>query len=426
MFRITPSRWEFPPEFSRRRDDEASRDIRAGLSYSIDVVAPDTDPTYGSRGGDLVGDERFGLITPEVAAMAPYEPRTSHLTLARTLGMAPQDLKLFVCNENALGPSALAIEAAQRAVVDANRYPDGEAYLLKAALAERHGVKPEQISVGNGTTEVIELLVRTCLATGQTMVTGWPSYAIYRLAVQAAGREALVAPLRDDRYDLAALAALVDSRTQLVFIANPNNPTGTYVPRRLLAAFMDRIPRSVLVILDEAYAEFADAEDYPDGVADLGHHTNLVVLRTFSKAFGLAGLRIGYGVMAPNLARYLDRVRQPFNVNAVAQAAAVAALSDEAHLRASQRLVWAGKAQLTEGLKRLGLQVIPSQTNFLAVRLGFAASKLVAALKKDGILVRDLTGYGMSEAVRITVGTKADNIVLLERVAHHLSGVGFA
>lgn len=378
------------------------------------------------RGADLVGDERFGLITPEVAAMAPYERRISHDTVARELGLAPDDLKFFACNENALGPSALAIEAAQRAATTAHRYPDGEANVLKEALAERHGVTPDQIAVGNGTTEVIELLVRTCLAAGQTMVTGWPSYAIYRLAVQAAGREALVAPLRDDRYDLAALAALVDSRTQLVFIANPNNPTGTYVPRRLLAAFMDRIPQSVLVILDEAYAEFADAEDYPDGVADLGHHTNLVVLRTFSKAFGLAGMRIGYGVMAPNLARYLDRVRQPFNVNVVAQAAALAALSDEAHLRTSQRLVWDGKAQITVGLKRLGLEVIPSQTNFLVVRFGFAASILVAALKKDGILVRDLSGYGMSDAIRITVSTKSDNIVLLERIAHHLSSVGFA
>lgn len=373
--------------------------------------------------GGLVGDEHSGLVSPEIAAMSPYEAGPPWAEVAAELGLPVGELCLLGSNENPLGPSGLAIEAAHRALAEANRYPDGGAHALRAALAQRHGVSPEHIVVGNGANEIIELLVHAFLGTGQTMVTAWPSFVVYRLVVQASGREALVAPLRNDRYDLSAMSALIDARTQLVFIANPNNPTGTYVPRRLLAAFLERIPRSVIVVLDEAYAEFADAVDYPDAVKDFGHYPRLVVLRTFSKAFGLAGLRVGYGVMDPSLAHYLDVVRQPYNVNAVAQAAALGALQDHAHLRASQRLVWQGKAQLTEGLRRLGLEVVASQTNFLVVKLGFEARPLVAALRAQGIIVRDLHGYGMSKAIRVTVGTTAQNMRLLERLGPTLLSV---
>lgn len=373
-----------------------------------------------------MGDENFGLVSPEIAAMAPYNEGVSWQEVAAEIGVDVDELARLASNENPLGPSALAVEAGHAALLGANRYPDGDARALKKALAERHGVTTDHIVLGNGTNELIELLVRTFLGSSQTMVTAWPSFVVYRLVVQAAGHEALVAPLRNERYDLSAMAALIDSRTQLVFIANPNNPTGTYVPRRLLAAFLERIPRSVIVVLDEAYAEFADAVDYPDGVKDFGHHPRLVVLRTFSKAFGLAGLRVGYGVMDPTLVHFIDAVRQPYNVSAVAQAAALAALGDHAHLRASQRLVWEGKAQLTEGFKRLRLDVVASQTNFLVVKLGFAAAPVVADLRAQGVLVRDLATYGMPQALRITVGTKAQNMQLLEHLGPILKRVSRA
>ncbi|MCA9555204.1 MAG: histidinol-phosphate transaminase [Myxococcales bacterium] len=354
--------------------------------------------------------------------MAPYSPGRPWRQVARELGLAEADLLQLAANENALGPSARAVAAAANALRDAHLYPDGGFSALRAALAARHGVTPQHIAVGNGSNEIIELLVRTFLGPGQTMVTSWPSFVVYRLAVQAAGREALIAPLRNDRYDLAAMAALVDSRTQLVFIANPNNPTGTYVPRRELAAFLDRIPRQVIVVVDEAYAEFADAPDYPDAIRDFGHHPRLVVLRTFSKIYGLAGLRVGYGIMDPALVHYLDCVRQPYNVNGPGQAAALAALEDETHLRASQRLAREGKAQLTEGLARLGLSVVPSQTNFLVVRLGREASPVVDRLRAAGVLVRDMRGYDMPDTIRVTVGTRAQNMTVLEILGRALDG----
>lgn len=363
------------------------------------------------------------LVTPEIAAMAPYKPGKPWRDVAEELGLPPGDIKLLAANENVLGPSPKAVEAATAALADANWYPDGGFTRLRAALAARHGVPPEHIAVGNGSNEIIELLVRAFLGPNQTMVTAWPSFVVYRLVTQAAGREALLAPLRDDRYDLSALAALVDARTKLVFIANPNNPTGTYVPKRELAAFLERIPRSVLVVIDEAYAEFADAPDYPDAVADFGHQSRVVVLRTFSKAYGLAGLRVGYGVMDPALVHFLDCVRQPYNVNVAAQAAALAALSDDAYLRASKRLAKEGKAQLADGLAKLGFTPIPSQANFLCARLPDQrpSAPIVEALRKEGILVRDMRGYDMPDTLRITAGTSPQNEAVLDAVGRALA-----
>lgn len=393
---------------------------------TLPVTSTDAAKAITAAASGLVGSADPTLVTPEIAALAPYAPGRPWRQVAKELGLPESELLQLAANENALGPSAKAVEAAGRALGEAHLYPDGGFTALREALAKRHGVTPQHIAVGNGSNELIELLVRTFLGPGQTMVTSWPSFVVYRLAVQAAGREALIAPLRNDRYDLAAMSALVDSRTQLVFIANPNNPTGTYVPRRELAAFLDRVPRQVIVVVDEAYAEYADASDYPDAVRDFGHHPRLVVLRTFSKIYGLAGLRVGYGVMDPVLVHYLDCVRQPYNVNSAAQAAALAALEDEPHLRASQRLAKEGKAQLTEGLAHLGLSVVPSQANFLVVRLQRPAGPVVERLRGAGVLVRDMRGYDMPETLRITVGTRAQNRVVLEALANALKGGGAA
>ena len=390
---------------------------------TLPVTPTDAAQAITAAAGGFAGSADPTLVTPEIAALAPYSPGRPWRQVAKELGLPESELLQLAANENALGPSARAVEAATRALSEAHLYPDGGFTALRAALAERHGVTPGHIAVGNGSNEIIELLVRAFLGPGQTMVTSWPSFVVYRLVVQAAGRQGLIAHLRNDRYDLAAMAALVDSRTQLVFIANPNNPTGTYVPKRELAAFLDRVPRQVIVVLDEAYAEFADAPDYPDGIREFRHHPRLVVLRTFSKAYGLAGLRVGYGVMDPALVHYLDCVRQPYNVNSAAQAAALAALDDEPHLRASQRLAREGKAQLAEGLARLGLTVVPSQANFLVVRLGRDAAPVVERLRAAGVLVRDMRGYEMPDTVRVTAGTRAQNMAVIDAMAKALTAV---
>ena len=342
--------------------------------------------------------------------------------VAERIGAGVDDITCLAANENPLGPSEAAVEAALAALRDGHRYPDGEGVRLRKALASLHRVFPEQIVLGNGSSELIDLLVRTFVRPGQTVVSAWPSYAAYRIAAQSNNREFLNAPLRKDRYDLAGLAGLVDQRTKLVFIANPNNPTGTYVTLREMAAFLNRVPRETIVVLDEAYADYVDVEDYPDGISQLlPGFPRLVVLRTFSKAYGLAGFRIGFGVMAANMVKYLDAVRQVYNVNAIAQIAALAALDDEAHVARSRRHVSRERKVLFEGLQKLGLQPIPSQTNFLCVRgvpNGFAL-----VLEHQGILVRDMRAYQMQNCVRISVGSHEANQRVLETIARLLKSI---
>lgn len=353
------------------------------------------------------------LVSQDIASMTPYAPGRPWRDLAKELGLKAEELLMLHANENPLGPSPKAKAAAAHHLEEVHLYPDGGGTWLREKLAERHQVSVDQICLGNGSNELIEMLVRTFVGHGETIVTAWPSFVVYRLAAQAAGREVLFAPLRNDRYDLATMASLVDRRTKLVFIANPNNPTGTYVTKKQLASFLDRIPRSVIVVLDEAYFEYAVAEDYPNGLVDFRGHPRLVVLRTFSKIYGLAGLRVGYGVMDPTMVHFLDCVRQPYNVNSVAQAAAIAALDDEEHLRTSVRTVRDGMAELEKGLRALGLTTIPSQANFLLARLDREASQVVAELRTQGILVRDMRGYDLPDTIRLTVGTRAMNLKVL-------------
>lgn len=356
------------------------------------------------------------LVTADIAALRPYRPGRPWREVAREIGVPESELLMLAANENVLGPSPKALAALGQAGREVNLYPDGGAWALRESLARKHGVTPGHIVVGNGSNELIELLIRTFVGPGETVVTGWPSFVLYRLIPQIYGREALIAPLRDDRYDLAALGALIDHRTKLVFVANPNNPTGTYVPERALMAFLDRLPRSTLLVLDEAYHEFATAPDYPYAMA-ARPGARVAVLRTFSKAYGLAGARVGYGVMDPGLVHFIDRVRQPYNVSSLAQAAALAALEDDAHLAASVRLVREGRAQLEEGLVRLGLKVVPSQANFLLFRVPGDASGVADALRARGMLVRDMRGYDLPSALRLTVGTPEMNRRVLGAIA---------
>lgn len=356
------------------------------------------------------------LVGPGVAALQPYAFGRSWRELAAEYGFSPDDYHLLAANENALGPSPAAMKAASAALGESNHYPDAGATALRHRIADRHDVPVDHIVVGNGSNEIIELLIRTFVQPGQTVVTAWPSFVVYRLAAQAMNREALIAPLRSDRYDLAGLAGLVDQRTKLVFIANPNNPTGTYVRKRELSAFLDRIPPHVIVVIDEAYYEYVSAGDFPDGMSALRSRPRVVVLRTFSKVFGLAALRVGYGVMDPTLARYLHAVRQPFNVSGVAQAAATAALDDADHVEQSQRLVQTELPRLASEFAKMGLEPIPSQANFICVRCPFDAAEITERIRAGGSFVRAMAGYDLPECFRATVGTPAQNTRLLETV----------
>jgi len=360
------------------------------------------------------------LVGAGVAALEPYAFGPPWAVQARELGFEPDDFHLLAANENVLGPSPAALEAAAQVLSGVHVYPDASATALRERIAEQHDVPIDHVVLGNGSNEIIELLIRTFVQPGETIVTAWPSFVVYRLAAQAANREVLVAPLRNDRYDLAGLAGLVDQRTKLVFIANPNNPTGTYVRKRELAAFLDRIPPHVVVALDEAYFEYVTAGDFPDGMAALRSRPRVVVLRTFSKVFGLAAMRVGYGVMDPTLARYLHAVRQPFNVSAVAQAAARAALDDAEHLERSQRLVHNELPRLTRELGAMGLEPIPSQANFVCVRCPFDAKELTEWLRRRGSYVRAMAGYDLPDCFRTTVGTPHQNTRLLESVQAYL------
>lgn len=353
------------------------------------------------------------LVSDAIASLSPYVPGPPLEVVAERLGISVEEVLPLHANENLLGPSSAAQEAAIAAIRRGHLYPDGGGTALRTAIGQRHGVSAEHVVLGSGSNELIDLLIRTFVGEGETIVTAWPSFAVYRLAAQAAGREVLEAPLRQHRYDLPALAALMDRRTKMVFVANPNNPTGTYVPRKSIAAFLRRIPESVIVVLDEAYAEYALPEDYPDGVRCFLHRPRTVVLRTFSKAFGLAALRIGYGIMEPTLAQYLDRVRQPYNVSQVSQAAALGALSDMEHVRASQRMARDSLEYLGQSMAALELAVVDSVANFIMVRVDAltpgeegAAAAVSQKLLAKGILVRDMTSYGMPEWIRVTAAPR--------------------
>lgn len=355
------------------------------------------------------GHEDPILAHPDIAALPPYQPRPSWKEWAADLGIPASELLHLSANENPLGSSPLALKAAHQALSEAHRFPDSHGGELRRALARRFGVGADWIALGNGSNELIELLVRAFVGPGQTVVGAWPSYVLYRLVTLAAGRQMLLAPLRQDRIDLAAMAALVDPRTKLVFIPNPNNPTGTYVPRRQLSAFLSRIPKEVIVVLDEAYDGYVTAPDFPDGLSFIRSRPRLVVLRTFSKVYGLAGLRVGYGIMSPDMVRTLDTVRHLYNVNLVAQAAALGALKDDAHVAKSQSLAREGRAQLSEGLTPLGIEVLPSQANFVMLRFKQPAAPVVERLRMKGCLVRDLSGYQLPNAIRLTAGSHAQN-----------------
>lgn len=360
------------------------------------------------------GFDAAALAVDGVRGLTPYQPGKPIAALERELGIQ-QAIKM-ASNENPLGPSPQAVEAARAAMSEAHIYPDGAGFELKAALAARHGVDADTITLANGSNEILELIARAWLAPGRASVFSAHAFAVYPLVTQAAGAEARVVealPATDLEqpygHDLAAMRKAVDETVRVVFVANPNNPTGTWVGRASLEAFVAAMPATTLVVIDEAYAEYVEQEDYPDTTQWVARYPNLIVTRTFSKIQGLAGLRLGYAISSPAVAELLNRVRQPFNVNAVAQAAGLAALGDSAHIERSVRVNREGLVQLEEGLRERGLRVIPSVGNFITFDTGRDAGPVYEALQREGVITRPVENYGLPGHLRVTVSTAEDN-----------------
>lgn len=347
----------------------------------------------------------MNLVTKSIEQLRPYEAGKPIEELARETGVA--DAIKLASNENPLGPSPLAVQAAQAALTGLNRYPDAGQYLLRHGLAEHLGVQPEEIALGAGSNELLDLLVHTFCTAQHHVVFGEPAFVVYRMACLAHGVPFSAVPLDDFRHDLPAMAAAIEPNTRLVFIANPNNPTGTHVSKRELSEFLQQVPREVIVAVDEAYIEYATAEDFPDALQLRALHPNLVVLRTFSKIYGLAGLRLGYAVAPRELVYYLDCVRAPFNVNGVAQGAGLAALGDREHLHKSRDLNARERDRMSAVLTELGVRVVPSQANFLLLDLARPATAIYEALLQRGVIVRPL---GMlPSCLRVTLGLPEEN-----------------
>jgi histidinol-phosphate aminotransferase len=341
-----------------------------------------------------------------------YEPGKPIEEVQRELGL--RWVVKLASNENPLGASPAAVAAAHAALVQVHRYPDGPGFALRQALAKRHQLEPSQVVVGNGSTDLIDLLARAYLGPGDNAVIGAEGFARFRQCVNARNGGARLVPMREHTHDLEAMARAVDDHTRLLFIANPNNPTGTWNTRAELEALLARLPGDVLVVLDEAYFEYAESEDYPNGLDYVRTGAPVVVLRTFSKVYGLAGLRVGYALGAPEVVEAIDTVREPFNTNLVGQAAALAATFDHGHLVRSLDLNRVEKARLREALVARGLTVLPSQANFLCADVGQDGHEVFTKLLAKGVIVRSLRPYGLESWLRISVGTAGEHDTLLE------------
>ena len=364
------------------------------------------------------------LAVKGVQALSPYQPGKPIEELARELGLNPAEIIKLASNENPLGPSEKALAAARKALDELCLYPDGNGFELKQALANRFGVAMNQITLGNGSNDVLEVIARCFADTNSEVIFSQYAFAVYPLVTQAIGAKGVSVPARDWGHDLDAMAAAVTERTKLVFVANPNNPTGTVHKSDAIEAFLDRIPEQVLVVLDEAYCEYLTGNGFPDGLRLLDRYPNLIVCRTFSKAWGLAALRVGYSISSPDIADVLNRVRQPFNVDSVALAAATAVLGDDAYLERSREVNEAGLRQLSDGFDRMGLSYIPSAGNFVAVEVGNQSAGIYQALLARGVIVRPIAGYGMPGHLRVSVGLPEENERFLDALAQSLASAG--
>lgn len=358
-----------------------------------------------------------------VRGLSPYLPGKPTSELERELGL--KNIIKLASNENPLGPSPKALAAAQRALGEIHLYPDGGGFALKQAIARRHDLDPSGVTLGNGSNDVLELIARAFLGKGRSAAFCEHAFAVYPIVSAAAGATLRIASAHDGsrgpRYghNLDALADCLDETTRVVFIANPNNPTGTYLSSDVLQAFLERVPKTALVVIDEAYFEYVACADYPDVSTWLTMDPRLIVTRTFSKAYGLAGLRVGYALSSPEVSDLLNRVRQPFNVNLPAMEAACAALDDEAHLTRTVLLNQKELPAMQAALSARGFEVIPSVGNFVAFDVGRPAQEIYQALLKEGVIVRPIANYGLPRHLRVTLGLEQENqafLLALDRV----------
>ena len=357
-------------------------------------------------------------VHPDIAALSPYVPGKPIEELQRELGLA-RVIKL-ASNENPLGPSPKAMAVINDGVATLHRYPDGGAFRLRQALADRWKVTPEEIILGNGSDEILSLLARTFLSPGDEAVMADQTFVIYKMEVMAAHGKAVTVPLAKWRHDLKAMADAITGRTRLLFLCNPNNPTGTMVSADEIERLLARVPEHVVVVFDEAYFEYVRSPQFPDAMAYVKQGRNAIVLRTFSKIYGLAGLRIGYGVTTSEIANFLNRVRPPFNANSLAQRAALAALDDDEHVAKSRAVNQAGMEEVVTGLRALGIAPVGSETNFLYFDVGRDGRLVFDALLRLGVIVRHIEG----RMIRVTIGQAEENAAFLAALRQVLEAGG--
>ena len=353
------------------------------------------------------------LAPDYIRAIAPYQGGKPISELAREMGLNEADIVKLASNENPLGISPKAQMAIDDAVADIARYPDGNSYALRDAVSKKFNVAPNQIVFGNGSNDILELVARAFLGAGMEAIYSQHAFAVYPLVTQAVGAIGVVIPAKNFAHDLDAFAKAITLKTKLIFIANPNNPTGTLINKDALRAFIHAVPAHVLILLDEAYDEYLSAENKSEAIGWLAEFPNLIISRTFSKAYGLAGLRVGFGLMHTDVADMLNHVRQPFNVNSIAQVAAIASLADDDFVARSYAANQAGMAQLTQGFNKLGLEYIPSFGNFVSFKIANAA-QVNQKLLQNGVIVRPVANYAMPDYLRVSVGLFSENAKFLD------------
>ena len=356
---------------------------------------------------------KLSELAPDyIRAIAPYQGGKPISELAREMGLNEADIVKLASNENPLGISPKAQIAIDEALHDIARYPDGNSFALREAVSKKFSVAANQIVFGNGSNDILELVARAFLTDKSESIYSQHAFAVYPLVTQAVGAKGVVVPAKKYAHDLDGFLKAITLKTKLIFIANPNNPTGTIIKKNALRAFIHGVPRHVLIVLDEAYDEYLSADNKSEAINWLSEFDNLIISRTFSKAYGLAGLRIGFGLMHADVADMLNRVRQPFNVNSIAQAAAVASLADDDFVARSYAANQAGMAQLTQGFTQLGLEYIPSSANFVSFAVKDAAN-INQKLLQSGVIVRPIANYGMPDYLRVSVGLFSENVRFL-------------
>jgi len=347
-------------------------------------------------------------IIPRKAVLnaKPYQPGKPIEEVKRELGLT--DVIKMASNENPLGPSPKAVEAIKKYAGSINRYPEGGCFYLRQAVSRKLKIKPEQIIFGNGSDELIGLTLRAFVEEGDEVIVASPTFLMYEVASITHGAKIKIIPMRYFKYDLKAMKDAVTKNTKVVFIANPDNPNGTYVSKYELEDFLKGLPQETIVFLDEAYFEYAQEQDYPNGLDYLGKN-NIIVTRTFSKAYGLAGLRVGYGISSSEIIKYMEAVREPFNVNSLAQVAAIGALKDKDFVAKAKKVVREGKKFIYSELKALGIRYVPSVTNFILIELGSKSGEVTEKLLKKGVIVRNMKAWGLGNFIRVTIGKESEN-----------------